>query len=203
MPKPAAASGPVFFEDAAALRRWFEKHAATEIELLIGFLKKTTGRQTLTYFEALDEALSFGWIDGVKRSLDAERWFQRFTPRKPKSVWSLVNVRKAEALVAAARMAPAGLAAFEARETRRTGLYSFEQGKEPRLGAEETKVFRSRPKAWAFWSAQPPGYRRTASYWVVSAKKQETKERRLRQLIADSAAGRRLAMLAPRAKSGT
>lgn len=195
MTRPPAAPRPVFFETAAELRRWLEKNHATETELFIGFLKKTPGRSSLTYFEALDEALCFGWIDGVRRSLDAERWCQRFTPRKAKSVWSFVNVRKAEALVAAGRMAPAGLEAFEAREEKRTGLYSFEQGKAPTLGRAELRVFRARPKAWAFFQAQPPGYKRTATFWVVSAKKPETKHRRLRQLIEDSAKGRRLGML--------
>ena len=196
---PAApASEPVFFEDAAALRRWLERHGDTARELLIGFLKKAPGRSSLTYLEALEQALCFGWIDGVRRSLDAERWVQRYTPRKPRSVWSLVNVRKAEALVARGRMAPAGMRAFEARDPHRTGLYSFEQGKAPALGPMERKAFKAKPKAWAFFLAQPPGYRRTAAYWVVSAKKDETRKRRLMRLIADSAAGRRLAMLQPR-----
>ena len=201
---PAApAPEPVFFADAAALRRWLKRHGATAKELLIGFLKRAPGRNSLTYPEALEEALCFGWIDGVRRSLDAERWVQRYTPRKPKSKWSLVNVRKAEALVAAGRMAAAGTKAFEARVPHLSGLYSFEQGKAPTLGPKERKAFRAKPKAWAFFQAQPPGYRRTAAYWVVSAKKDETRERRLMMLIADSAAGRRLAILAPRAKSGT
>jgi uncharacterized protein YdeI (YjbR/CyaY-like superfamily) len=195
MPTKPAAAKPVFFENAADLRRWLEKNHATATEVFIGFLKKAPGRSSLTYFEALDEALCFGWIDGVRRSLDAERWFQRFTPRKAKSVWSLVNVRKVEALAAAGRMTPAGLAAFEARDEKRTGLYSFEQGKAPTLGREELRVFRAKAKAWAFFQAQPPGYRRTATFWVMSAKQPETKHRRLAQLIDDSAKGLRLGML--------
>jgi uncharacterized protein YdeI (YjbR/CyaY-like superfamily) len=192
--KPAAAK-PVFFEDAAGFRRWLEEHHANETELIVGFFKKAPGRTSLTVFEALDEALCFGWIDGVRRSLDADRWYQRFTPRKAKSVWRVVNVRKAEALVAAGRMAPAGLEAFEARDAKRTGLYSFEQGKALTLGRAELRAFRTRPKAWAFFQAQPPGYKRTATFWVVSAKKPETRQRRLQQLIDDSAKGRRLGML--------
>ncbi|HEY3349153.1 MAG TPA: YdeI/OmpD-associated family protein [Thermoanaerobaculia bacterium] len=199
MTRLPAAPEPVFFETAADFRRWLEKNHAKATELFIGFLKKAPGRSSLTYFEALDEALCFGWIDGVRRSLDAERWFQRFTPRKAKSVWSLVNVRKAEALVALGRMAPAGLEAFESRDERRTGLYSFEQGKAPTLGRLDLRAFRARPKAWAFFQAQPPGYRRTATFWVMSAKKPETKHRRLAQLIEDSAKGRRLGMLSRQA----
>ncbi len=186
---------PVYFESAAAFRRWLAKHHATETELFVGFLKKSSGRRSLTYVEALDEALCFGWIDGVRLSLDAHRWVQRFTPRKAKSVWSLVNVRKVEALVAAGRIAPAGTRAFQAREERRTGLYSFEQGQEPKLGRAELRAFRAKAKAWAFFQAQPPGYERTATFWVMSAKKPETKHRRLAQLIEDSAKGRRLGML--------
>ncbi len=199
MPKsPAPSSEPIFFEDGAALRRWLEKHHATATQFLLGFWNKASGRQTLTYFEALDEALCFGWIDGVRRSLDENRYVQRFSPRKAKSTWSLVNVKKAEALIAAGRMAAPGLAAFEAREPNRTGLYSFEQGKTPTLGPKEIKKFKAKPKAWAFWSAQPPFYRRVTSHWVVSAKKEETKERRLKQLIADSAKGRRVGILEPK-----
>ena len=168
MPKPPAArpSEPVFFPDAAALRRWLEKHGATATELFVGFFKKTTGRQTLTYLEAVDEALCFGWIDGVSRSLDERRFVQRFTPRKAKRVWSLVNVRKAEALIGAGRMAPAGGKAFESRDPSRTGLYSFEQDKTPTLGPRERKALKAKPTAWAFFNAQPPGYRRTAAHWV-------------------------------------
>ncbi len=191
---------PVFFASGAELRRWLEKNHATERELLIGFWKKATGRKSVTYFEALDEALCFGWIDGVRRSLDEQRYVQRFSPRKARSVWSLVNIRKVEALKSAGRMAPPGLAAFEARDEKRTGLYSFEQGKTPTLGRKELKAFKAKPKAWAFWSAQPPGYRRVTSHWVVSAKRKETKERRLKQLIADSAAGRRVGILEPKRK---
>src|SRR5262249_19625740 len=153
------------------------------------------GVTSFTYPEALDEALCFGWIDGVSRSLDERRYCQRFTPRKAKSVWSLVNIGKVEALIAAGRMAPAGMAAVEATDPARAGLSSFEQGKTPTLGPKEIKAFKAKPKAWTFFQAQPPGYRRTASHWVVSAKKEETKERRLKQLIADSAAGRRIGIL--------
>ena len=196
MPKPPhAAREPLFFDDAAAFRRWLEKNHATETELLLGFLKKRPGRTSLTYFEALDEALCFGWIDGVKRSLDADRYCQRFSPRKPKSIWSLVNVRKVEALKTAGLMAPPGLKSFEARDAKRTGLYSFEQRKTFHFDRASAKTFRSNAPAWTFWSAQPPGYRRLTTFWVMSAKKPETRQRRLERLIADSRAGRRVGIL--------
>jgi uncharacterized protein YdeI (YjbR/CyaY-like superfamily) len=185
----------VFFDDAAAFRRWLEKNHASEKELLVGLLKKTPGRASLTYVEALDEALCFGWIDGVRRSLDAQRYCQRFTPRKAKSVWSAVNVRKVEILIARGRMAPAGLKAFEARDASRMGLYSFEQRQAPAFDRDAARAFRARPRAWAFFQGQPPGYRRTATFWVMSAKKPETRQRRLGQLIDDSASGRRLGLL--------
>lgn len=195
MPTKPAAARPVFFETAADFRRWLEKHHATKTELLVGFLKKKPGRTSLTYFEALDEALCFGWIDGVRRSLDADRYCQRFSPRKAKSTWSLVNVRHVERLEKEGRMAAPGRKAFEARDETRTGLYSFEQRRQFAFDREATRAFRAKPKAWAFFRAQPPGYRRTATFWVMSAKKEETRRRRLAQLIDDSAKGRRIGML--------
>ena len=196
MTKPRRATRkPLFFDDAAAFRRWLEKHHATETELLVGFLRKKPGRASLTYFEALDEALCFGWIDGVKRSVDADHWCQRFSPRCLKSIWSLVNVRKVESLITAGRMAPAGLKAFEARDAKRTGIYSFEQRKQFRFDRESARTLRARPEAWAFFQAQPPGYRRVVTFWVMSAKKPETRTRRLTRLIEDCATGRRVGML--------
>jgi uncharacterized protein YdeI (YjbR/CyaY-like superfamily) len=195
MPKKPAAPKPVFFDDAAALRRWLEKNHAAATELFIGFLKKAPGRTSLTYAEALDEALCFGWIDGVRRSLDGDRWYQRYTPRKAKSTWSLVNVRHVERLEKEGRMATPGRKAFEARDEKRTGLYSFEQRRQFAFDREATRAFQAKPKAWAFFQAQPPGYRRTVTFWVMSAKRPETRQRRLRQLIDDSAKGRRIGML--------
>jgi uncharacterized protein YdeI (YjbR/CyaY-like superfamily) len=146
----------------------------------------------MTYAEALDEALCFGWIDGLRRKLDRDRYSIRFTARKPRSIWSLVNVRHAQRLIAAGRMRAEGLQAFAARHEKRTGIYSFEQ--RPRaLPADLAKVFRTNPKAWAHWQRQPPGYRRTATWWVISAVRIETRTRRLAELIAVSARARRLA----------
>lgn len=197
MPKPSgAAPKPLFFDDARAFRRWLEKNHATKTELLVGFLKKAPGRTSLTYFEALDEALCFGWIDGVRRSIDGDRWCQRFSPRQARSVWSRINIRKVESLRAAGRMAPAGLKAFEARDEKRTGLYSFERSKRIDFDRVSTRALRARPGAWRFFQAQPPGYRRLMTFWVMSAKKPETRQRRLERLIADSNAGRRVGILA-------
>ncbi len=187
--------GPVFFENAAALRRWLEKHHAAKPELIVGFRHKTPGRTSLTYHEALDEALCFGWIDGVRRNVDSRRWSIRFTPRKPRSNWSLVNVRRAAALKEAGRMAPPGLKAFERRDPARSGLTSFEQRKAAKLDRASATAFRARKAAWAFFQAQPPGYRKIAILWVMSAKKADTRARRLSRLVDDSDNGRRLGLL--------
>lgn len=183
-----------FFASAAEFRRWLEANHATATELILGFHNKDSGRGGITYAEALDEALCFGWIDGLVRRLDASSHSRRFTPRKPGSIWSKINLRHVERLIAAGRMQPAGLAAHARRSAAKTGVYSFENRPED-LPPALKKTFRADARAWKFWSAQPPGYRRTATWWVISAKQETTRQRRLAQLIADSAAGRRLAML--------
>jgi uncharacterized protein YdeI (YjbR/CyaY-like superfamily) len=195
-----ATGSPVFFDGAADWRVWLERNHAAASELFVGFHRKTPGRATLTYPEALDEALCFGWIDGVRRSLDSRRWYIRFTPRKANSTWSLVNIRRATALKKEGRMAPPGLKAFEGRDRSRSGRYSFEQRAAPKLDRASAKAFRAKPRAWAFFQAQPPGYRRLATFWIMSAKRAETRARRLAQLVADSDEGRRLAPLARPAK---
>jgi uncharacterized protein YdeI (YjbR/CyaY-like superfamily) len=143
----------------------------------------------------VDEALCVGWIDGVRRRIDDESYSIRFTPRRPGSTWSAVNVRRAAELSAAGRMQDGGLAAFAARHPDRTGTYSHEQRAEPRLDTDAERTFRADPTAWDFFTAQPPSYRRTALWLVVSAKRPETRARRLEQLMADSRAGRRIAQL--------
>lgn len=189
------------FSSAQKLRNWLEKHHATASELWIELRRTTATHVGVTYAEALDEALCFGWIDGVRYPLDAHRYTIRFTPRKARSIWSLVNVRHVERLKKARRMSPAGLAAFAAREKRRTGVYSFEQKQRNRgLSAKYKKVFRANGKAWKFFSQQAPWYRRTTGYWVSSAKHEETRQRRLAKLIADSAKGRRIGQLVPKNK---
>jgi uncharacterized protein YdeI (YjbR/CyaY-like superfamily) len=180
-----------YFPGAAALRAWFVQHAATADELHVGYYKRHTGKPSPTWSESVDEALCFGWIDGVRRSVDADRYAQRFTPRRKGSHWSLINIAKVKALIAAGRMTPAGLAAYEARSARKTGRASYEN-RPYALPPEHAKAFKAHKAAWAWFSRQPPGYRRTAIWYVVSAVKPETQARRLATLIAASAEQRRI-----------
>ncbi len=184
---------PTFFENADEFRAWLEKYHGSETELLVGFYKKGSGRPSMTWSQSVDEALCFGWIDGIRRGRDEESYTIRFTPRKANSTWSKVNVAKVEALQREGRMRPAGRAAYEARSADNTGIYSFERARPAELPPEYEERFT--PAAREFFDAQPPGYRRTAIHWVVSAKKEETRLRRLATLIEDSAAGRRLTHL--------
>jgi uncharacterized protein YdeI (YjbR/CyaY-like superfamily) len=182
----------IYFSSPEEFRAWLEEHHASASEVLVGYWRKKTGKPSLTWSEAVDEALCFGWIDGVRRSVDEERHEQRFTPRKPSSNWSAINVAKMDALRAAGRMREAGEAAFARRRTDRTAIYAYEQRRDPRLTPEEEARFRADAAAWAYFEAAPPSYRRQALWWVVSAKRPETRERRLATLIEDSAAGQRL-----------
>jgi uncharacterized protein YdeI (YjbR/CyaY-like superfamily) len=186
---------PIYFASPAELRAWFEANHETATELRVGFWKKATGVPSLTWSEAVDEALCFGWIDGVRHSVDADRYTNRFTPRRRGSNWSAVNVAKVAALSREGRMRPAGIRAFEARSDARTGVYSFEQRSDAKLTPAQERRFRADADAWAYFQAAPPGYRRTATWWVVSAKQEATRERRLTQLIEDSRAGRRIKLL--------
>lgn len=182
---------PVYFATPAAWRAWLQEHHARETELLVGFHKVGSGRPSMSWPESVDEALCFGWIDGVRRSLDATRYTIRFSVRRPTSIWSRINLAKAEALIASGRMQPAGLAAYERRRPDRSGVYSFERD-HAGLGRDAERRFKARPEAWAFFTRQAPSYRRAASWWVISAKRVETRERRLERLIAVSAGGGRL-----------
>jgi uncharacterized protein YdeI (YjbR/CyaY-like superfamily) len=188
---------PRFFATSDDFREWLQKHHASSTEVVVGFHKKHTGRASMTWTESVREALCFGWIDGIRRSLGDDSYTIRFTPRNPGSNWSSLNVRHVEELIREGRMAPAGLAAFEARRPERTGVYAFEQRHSARLEPAQEKQFRADGAAWEFFQSQPPSYRQTAVHWVVSAKREETRSRRLAQLIEDSAAGRRLARLTP------
>jgi uncharacterized protein YdeI (YjbR/CyaY-like superfamily) len=188
---------PRFFATPDEFRAWLTEHHATATELVVGFHKRQTGRPSMTWTESVREALCFGWIDGIRRSLGAETYTIRFTPRKPRSVWSSRNVQHVDELIREGRMTPAGLAAYEARRPERTGIYSFEQRHSARLAPEQAEQFRANAAAWEFFQTQPTGYRQTAIYWVVSAKREETRSRRLAKLIEDSAAGRLLAQLTP------
>ena len=182
---------PRFFTSPAQFRRWLEKNHATTEELVVGFHKKSSGKNGITYPEALDEALCFGWIDGVRRNFDETSYTIRFTPRRPRSIWSLVNVRHVERLQKEGRMHAAGVAAFAQRDPQRTGIYSFES--RPRELAEEyEKELRKNKAAWEFFQAQPAGWKRTVSFWIMSAKKEETRLKRLQRLIESSAKGERV-----------
>lgn len=194
--RKAAIPPPTFFKNAVAFRTWLGAHHGNTAELIVGFYKKGSGAAGLTYPEALDEALCFGWIDGIVRAIDARSFCIRFTPRKPKSYWSKVNRAKGEVLIAAGRMTPAGLAAWDRRDRVPVGAYSFEN-KPRRLPAAAERTFRANATAWAWFSSRPAGYRRTALFWVLSAKQETTRERRLATLIACSAAGLPIPPLRP------
>jgi len=185
---------PVHFRSSAALRKWLEKHHADRVELWVGFYKKHTGKIGITYSEALDQALCFGWIDGIRKRVDDEAYVNRFSPRTAKSVWSRVNIKRVEELKHLGQMRPPGLAAFERRDPARTGLYSFEN-ELPRLSTDLSRQLKANKKASAFFEAQPPGYRRIATFWVMSAKREETRQRRLAQLIQASAQQQRIGLL--------
>ena len=184
-------SSPKFFATPAGFRRWLASRHAKATELWVGFWKKDSGRKGMTYEEAVDEALCYGWIDGLTKRHDERSYKQRFSPRKPTSVWSAINIGKVERLKAAGRMAKPGLEAFEKRDPKRTSVYSFEN-RDARLSPGMEKRFRASRKAWAFFERQPPGYRRLMAFWVMSAKKEETRDRRLERLIERSAAGERI-----------
>ncbi|HXQ72123.1 MAG TPA: YdeI/OmpD-associated family protein [Pyrinomonadaceae bacterium] len=185
---------PKFFATQEKFREWLEKNHASATELLVGFHKKSSGKKSITYAEALDEALCFGWIDGVRRRLDETSYQQRFTPRRARSIWSLVNVKHVERLKKEARMHAAGLAAYEQRDPKRTGIYAFENAP-CELSAEYEKEFRKVKGAWEYFQTYPPYLKKTVSYWVMSAKKEETRLARLQRLIESSAKGERIGVL--------
>jgi uncharacterized protein YdeI (YjbR/CyaY-like superfamily) len=192
---------PTYFPTPADFREWLEANHAKAKELLVGFHKKGSGRPSLTWPESVDEALCFGWIDGVRRSLGETSYTIRFTPRRPTSIWSDVNVARVKDLERRGRLRPAGRRAFAARRAEKTGVYAFEQKEPARLSKEQEAALRANRKAAAFFDAQPPWYRRTATHWIVRAKRRETRERRLARLIEDSAAGRTLGYLTRSGKS--
>jgi uncharacterized protein YdeI (YjbR/CyaY-like superfamily) len=191
MGKATSEMNAVFFKTAAEFRRWLSTHHATERELLIGFHKKASGRPGIGYKDAVDEALCFGWIDGIKKRVDDQRYTHRFTPRKAGSIWSLINANRVKELIALERMARAGLDAFERRDPKKTGIYSFENRPKTFERALE-RTFKAEKAAWAFFCAQPPGYRRLMTFYVMSAKQPETRARRLVRLIKSSAEGKRI-----------
>lgn len=185
---------PKFFSTPAEFREWLEQNHDTVTELLIGFHKKASGKKSITYPEALDEALCYGWIDGVRKKLNETSFVQRFTPRKPKSIWSNINVNHVERLKKEGRMHASGLAAYERRDPRRTGIYSFENDP-AKLALDYEKKFRQNKKAWKFFEEQPPYYKRLMIFRIMAGKKEETQIRRLDQLIECSANGHRVGLL--------
>lgn len=183
---------PLFFSDAAVFRRWLQAHADSASELLVGFHKVDSGRPSMTWPESVDEALCFGWIDGVRRRIDESSYSIRFTPRKANSIWSAVNIAKVETLRAQGRMRPAGEAAFARRSEARSAVYSFEQTTVAELSAEELQSFQRNHAAWTYFEPTPPGYRKTVLHWVTTAKKAETRAERLARLVGACAQGQRL-----------
>jgi len=181
-----------FFATASEFRAWLAKNHTTATEIGVVFHKKASGKPSMTWSEAVDQALCFGWIDSVARRIDDSSRVQRFTPRKPKSNWSAVNIRKVDELTSRGLMAPAGLAAFARREEARSMVYSYENRHLAALDAEREAKFKARKKAWDFFGKQPPSYRQTAIYRVMNAKREETRSKRLERLIDASAEGRRL-----------
>ena len=189
-------TAPRFFSTPAHFGRWLESHHASETELWVGLYKKHAADRGMTYIQAVDEALCWGWIDGQVRRVDEDRLMQRFTPRKAKSTWSLVNVAKVKALMKTGRMQAPGLATFKARDPKRTGIYSFEQPL-AELSAAQLRQFKRTPGAWRWFTAQAPSYRRVATHWVVRAKQEATRVRRLENLIAHCAEGKKLRQFTP------
>jgi uncharacterized protein YdeI (YjbR/CyaY-like superfamily) len=181
-----------YFKRPAEFRAWLVKHHATATELGVVLHKKASGKATMTWSEAVDQALCFGWIDSVARRRDESSRVQRFTPRKPRSNWSAVNIKKVEELTALGLMTPAGLAAFARRTEARSGVYSYENRHLAALDPEREATFRANARAWEFFNKQPPSYRQTSIYLVMNAKRDETRARRLAKLIEVSAGGRRL-----------
>lgn len=211
---PSGGSAKRFFSDPAALRAWLAKHHASERELIVGFYKKGTGKPSITWPQLVEECLCYGWIDGIHRSVDEEVYTIRITPRlrprlgprsaavtprKPTSNWSAVNVKLVERLRREGRMTPAGEAAFAARTPERTERYSFEQA-DPQLDPAREKAFRAKKRAWSWWQEQPAGYRKLATWYVESAKREETRERRFASVVASAARGERIGESLPPSK---
>ena len=182
---------PTFFKSPSEFREWLERNHDSAEELLLCLRKKSSGEPSITLREAQDEGLCFGWIDSVAHGLDESSYTIRFTPRKPKSVWSAVNIKQAHALIASGRMTPAGLATFEKRDEKRAQRYSYER-ENPEFDAASEQTFRANKAAWTFFRAQPAGYQRLHTWWVMSAKQEETRRKRLSVLVKICADGRRI-----------
>jgi uncharacterized protein YdeI (YjbR/CyaY-like superfamily) len=194
---------PKFFETPAAWRGWLEKYHGQRQELLVGFYKKGSGKPSITWPESVDGALCFGWIDGIRRNIDDVSYSIRFTPRKPRSNWSAINIKRVAELTGQGLMRPAGVKAFAARTEERSGIYLYERrSMSIEFDAARELRFRTNATAWKFFQSQPHGYRRMFTGWVMSAKREETREKRLAILIEESEQGRRVDPLAPRRGRG-
>jgi len=180
-----------FFKSPVDFRKWLEKHHATAEELWVGYYKKASGLPTMTWPQSVDQALCFGWIDGIRRSVDDICYTNRFTPRRKGSTWSAINIKRVSELSEMGLMMPAGLEAFERRKENKSGIYSYEQRRADLEPPYEKKLKRNR-EAWKFFYSQPAWYRKQASWWLLSAKKEETRLRRIEKLIEESANGRRV-----------
>ncbi len=191
---------PTFFPTPADFRAWLQAHHDKFQELLVGFYKKDSGRLSITWPESVEVALCFGWIDGVRKSLNDTSYTIRFTPRKPTSTWSSININLVRKLTKQGLMHPAGLKAFAARNAKKSGIYSYEQRKNPKFTREQKKQFRANKGAWEFFRSQAPWYQRVTTYWVISAKREETKIKRLSLLIENSQNQRSLRQLTPTKK---
>ncbi len=188
---------PVYFSSQKKFDAWLRKNHSTAAEILVGYHKKGSGTPGITWPESVEAALCFGWIDGVRRTVDDKRYVIRFTPRKPGSIWSAVNIKKVEELKKSGAMQPAGLEVFEQRDRKKTGIYSFEK-KSVRLSGAFLKKFKRNTKAWSYFESMPPSYRKPAINWVMSARQEPTRLRRIETLITDSAAGRKIKPLSYR-----
>jgi uncharacterized protein YdeI (YjbR/CyaY-like superfamily) len=192
-----------FFAVQAEWRAWLEENHARVEELWVGFHKNASGKPSITWPESVDEALCFGWIDGLRKSVDETSYMIRFTPRRERSTWSAVNIRRVAELKRMERMHPAGLAAFERRLAEKSEIYSYEQRKTAKLEAADVRRFRANAKAWKYFEAQAAGYRRTATWWVIRAKKEETRKKRLEVLMERCAQGKKIGVLESATKTET
>src|SRR5450755_4240712 len=188
----ARAPDPIFFATPKDFRDWLRKNHSSMTGQWIGFYRKASGRPSITWPESVDEALCVGWIDGLRKGIDSASYMIRFTPRKSTSDWSAINIGRIAELTREGRMRPRGTKAFEARTEAKSGIYAYEQRKNAALDEISEKRFRRNLKAWRFFQAQPPSYKKVMTWWVISAKQEETRRRRLEKLIAESEAGRRM-----------
>ena len=189
-----------FFKSPSEWRKWLESHHAKDLELWVGFYKKDSGKPSITWPESVDGALCYGWIDGIRKNIDDVSYRIRFTPRKQRSIWSAVNIKRVQELSEEGLMRPAGLKAFEARQENRSGIYSYEQ-RNPELPAPYARIVKKNKTAWDFFQSKSPSYRKAANWWVLSAKREETRLKRLDQLIQYSAAGQTIPQFTPIRKS--